>query len=303
MKLTQLFQKAAELENKTVAVAHAEDDEVLQAVKLAVDKQFARFLLIGHREKIRHMMKELDIPKRHVDIIHSETPEASAKIAVQSVKSGNADVLMKGHVPTAVLLKAVLNKEYGLRSSHVLSHVAAFEVEGFDRLICVTDAAMNIHPKLEELKQILENAVRVARAVGVQMPKVACLAAVETVNPAMEATLNAAALTQMNHRGQIKDCIVDGPLALDNAISELAARHKNISGIVAGQADILLVPSIETGNVLYKSLIHFAGAKVGAILAGAKAPIALTSRADSAENKLYSIALALCTSEARQEEE
>lgn len=140
MKLTQLFQKAAELENKTVAVAHAEDDEVSQAVKLAVDKQFARFLLIGHREKIRHMMKELDIPKRHVDIIHSETPEASAKIAVQSVKNGNADVLMKGHVPTAVLLKAVLNKEYGLRSSHVLSHVAAFEVEGFDRLIYVTDA-------------------------------------------------------------------------------------------------------------------------------------------------------------------
>lgn len=153
------------------------------------------------------------------------------------------------------------------------------------------------------LKQILENAVGVARSVGVQMPKVACLAAVETVNPAMEATLNAAALTQMNHRGQIKNCVVDGPLALDNAISPLAARHKNISGIVAGEADILLVPSIETGNVLYKSLIHFAGAKVGAILAGAKAPIALTSRADSAENKLYSIALALCTSEARHEEE
>lgn len=202
MKLTQLFQKAAELENKTVAVAHAEDDEVLQAVKLAVDKEFARFLLIGHREKIRHMMEELDMSKRHVDIIHSETPESSARIAVQSVKSGNADVLMKGHLPTAVLLKAVLNKEYGLRSSRVLSHVAAFEVNGFDRLIYVTDAAMNIKPGLEELKQILENAVRVARAVGVNMPKAACLAAVETVNPAMEATLHAASLTQMNHRGK-----------------------------------------------------------------------------------------------------
>lgn len=190
MKLKQLLQKAAELDNKTVAVAHAEDDEVPQAVKLAVDKQFARFLLIGHREKLRHMMTEQNISKRHVDIIHSESPADSARIAVQAVKSGNADVLMKGNVPTAVLLKAVLNKEYGLRSSHVLSHVATFEVSGFERLIYVTDAAMNISPKLDELKQILENAVGVARSVGVQMPKVACLAAVETVNPAMEATLN-----------------------------------------------------------------------------------------------------------------
>ncbi|MDA1474915.1 phosphate butyryltransferase [Bacillus changyiensis] len=303
MKLTQLLHKATELKNKTVAVAHAEDDEVLQAVKLAIEQQFARFLLIGNREKIREIMLEIDLPKRHVDIIHSETVEESANIAVQSVRNGNADVLMKGNLPTAILLKAVLNKEYGLRSRGVLSHIAAFEVSGFDRLIYVTDAAMNIKPKLEEQKQILENAVRVARAVGVSMPKVACLAAVETVNPAMEATLNGAVLTQMYHRGQIRNCIVDGPLALDNAVSESAARHKNINGLVAGQADILLVPSIEAGNFLYKSLIHFANAKVGAVLVGAKVPIALTSRSDSAENKLYSIALALCTSESQHEEE
>lgn len=161
----------------------------------------------------------------------------------------------------------------------------------------VTDSAMNIAPSLEELRQILQNAVHVAHAVGNNMPKAAALAAVETVNPKMEATVNAAALAQMCKRGQIKGCTVDGPLALDNAISQIAAAQKKISGNVAGSADILLVPTIEAGNILYKSLIYFAKASVAAVITGAKAPIALTSRADSAENKLYSIALAICASE------
>lgn len=202
---------------------------------------------------------------------------------------------MKGNVPTATILKEVLNKEYGLRTGSVLSHVAAFEVPDYDQLIFVTDAAMNVAPDLNQKVQIVQNSVQVARALGIEMPKVAPLAAVEVVNPTMQATVDAALLTQMNNRGQIKDCIVDGPLALDNAVSALAAEHKGIKSEVAGQADILFVPTIEVGNVLYKSLIYFAKAKVGAIIAGAKAPIVLTSRADSAESKLYSLALAVCS--------
>jgi phosphate butyryltransferase len=202
---------------------------------------------------------------------------------------------MKGNVPTALILKAVLNKEWGLRTGNVLSHVAAFEVAGFDRLTFITDAAMNIAPDLQQKAQIIENAVEIAQSIGVNHPKVAPIAAVEVVNPAMQATVDAASLTMMNQRGQIRNCAVDGPLALDNAVSHHAAEHKGIESEVAGQADILLVPNIETGNALYKSLIYFAKAKVGAVIAGAKAPIVLTSRADSAESKLFSLALAICS--------
>ena len=158
-----------------------------------------------------------------------------------------------------------------------------------------TDAAMNIAPDLEQKAQIIKNAVQVAHSIGIDVPKVAPLAAVEVVNAAMQATLDAAALTMMNKRGQITGCIIDGPLALDNAVSQIAAEHKGIRSEVAGEADILLVPAIEVGNVLYKSLIYFANAKVGAVISGAKAPIVLTSRADTAESKLYSLALALCS--------
>jgi phosphate butyryltransferase len=231
---------------------------------------------------------------KNLKIINAESSAAAAELAVMAVFNKEADVLMKGNIPTNILLKAVLNKEYGLRTGNVLSHVAVFEVPGFDRFTIITDAAMNIAPDLEQKAQIIKNAVFLARSIGITMPKVAPIAAVEVVNPAMQATLDAAALTVMNKRGQISGCIVDGPLGLDNAISSLAAEHKGIHSDVAGNADILLVPTIEVGNALYKSLIYFANAKVGAVIAGAKSPIVLTSRADSAESKLYSLALALC---------
>ena len=230
-----------------------------------------------------------------IKIKHAFSPQKAAELAVKAVKENEAGTLMKGNVPTAVILKAVLNKEWGLRTGNVLSHVAAFEVTGFDRLTFITDAAMNIAPDLQQKAQIIENAVGIAQSIGVKMPKVAPIAAVEVVNPAMQATVDAASLTMMNQRGQIRHCVVDGPLALDNAVSHHAAEHKGIESEVAGQADILLVPNIETGNALYKSMIYFAKAKVGAVIAGAKAPIVLTSRADSAESKLYSLALAICS--------
>ncbi|WP_370295372.1 phosphate butyryltransferase [Rossellomorea marisflavi] len=302
MNLQSLVDLATRKENATVAVAAAEDKEVLKAVSMAVEHGMAEFLLFGDREKIEQVMEESQrdlLESARIKIIHSPSVQNAAELAVQAVNKKEADVLMKGHVSTSVLLKAVLNKEWGLRTGNVLSHAAAFEVEGFEKLVFVTDAAMNISPDLVQKAQIIQNTVSVARSIGIDQPKVAPLAAVEVINPQMQATLDAAALTVMNQRGQIKDCLVDGPLALDNAVSSIAARQKGIVSEVAGEADILLVPTIEAGNVLYKSLMYFAGAKVAAVISGATAPIVLTSRSDLAESKLYSLALAICSSENR----
>ncbi|WP_108670859.1 phosphate butyryltransferase [Peribacillus acanthi] len=298
MDLQLLVEQATQFEEKVVAVAAAEDEEVIDAVVQAVNLGIASFKLFGDKEKISALLdeKQSGISKHEkIQIIHAHSAPSAAELSVKAVRLNEADVLMKGNIPTAQILKAVLNKEYGLRTGSVLSHVAAFEVNGYDRLLFVTDAAMNIAPDLTQKAQIIQNAVDVARSLGVETPKVAPLAAVEVVNPAMQATLDAANLTQMCARGQIKNCIVDGPLALDNAVSLEAAHHKGIKSDVAGVADILVVPTIEVGNVLYKSLMYFANAKVGAVIAGAKAPIVLTSRADSAESKLYSLALAVCS--------
>jgi phosphate butyryltransferase len=279
-----------------VAVAVAEDHEVIEAVAKAITLQLAQFRLYGNQEKIMGMLQEHGLQtSEHIEVIAATSNAEAAELSVKSVRHGEADVLMKGNIPTANILKAVLNKEWGLRKGSVLSHVAAFEVPNYNRLIFVTDAAMNIAPDVTQKAAIIQNTVEVARAIGIDLPKVAPIAAVEVVNPAMQATIDAAMLTQMNRRGQIKDCIVDGPLALDNAVSQIAAEHKGIVSDVAGKADILLVPTIEAGNVLYKSLVYFADAKVGAMIAGAKAPIVLTSRADSAETKVYSLALAVAT--------
>ncbi|MRD23165.1 phosphate butyryltransferase [Bacillus thuringiensis] len=296
MKLEYLIDQAAGQPKKTVAVAVAEDHEVIEAVAKAIKLQLAQFRLYGNQEKIMGMLQEHGLQtSEHVEVIAAMSSAEAAELSVKAVRNGEADVLMKGNIQTANILKAVLNKEWGLRKGSVLSHVAAFEVPNYDRLIFVTDAAMNIAPDVTQKAAIIQNTVEVARAIGIDLPKVAPIAAVEVVNPAMQATIDAAMLTQMNRRGQIKDCIVDGPLALDNAVSQIAAEHKGIVSDVAGKADILLVPTIEAGNVLYKSLVYFADAKVGAMIAGAKAPIVLTSRADSAETKVYSLALAVAT--------
>lgn len=292
-------QISSEVKQNDVAVAAAADMEVLEAVNMAISRNIASFSLFDEEAKLKAMMSEhfphlLNHPK--VRLINVKGAAQAANAAVKSVFVKDSNVLMKGHIPTAVLLKAVLNDEYGLRTGNILSHVAAFEITGFDRLIFITDAGMNITPDLMQKAQIIRNAVQVARSVGVDTPVVAPLAAVEVVNPAMQATLDSASLTAMNKRGQITDCIVDGPLALDNAISAIAAEHKGITGTTAGNADILVVPNIESGNILYKSLVYFAKAKVGGVIAGAKAPIVLTSRADSAESKLYSLALAIKSS-------
>ncbi|TCS84055.1 phosphate butyryltransferase [Tepidibacillus fermentans] len=276
-----------------VAIALAEDKEVLLAVKEAIDLGIARFHLVGNQKKIIELLQELAIDKDQVKVINEEDPIRASRKAIELVHLGEAQIVMKGLVPTATILKAVLDKEVGLRTSGLISHVAVFEAKEYSKLFMVTDAAMNIAPTLEQKVQIIENAVEFAYSLGISLPKVAPIAAIETINSNMAATIDAAVLSKMADRGQIQGVIIDGPLALDNAISLEAAKHKGIMSQVAGDADILLVPNIEVGNVLYKSLVYFAKAKVGAIVLGAKAPIVLTSRADSRETKLLSICLAV----------
>lgn len=298
--LDSLIEKAASKINPVVAVASAADLEVLRAVQAAVDRGIASFILFDDEERLQKMISEhfsqlLETEK--VEIYHTKDEGNAAAESVKAVSYGRAHVLMKGNLPTSVILKAVLNSEYGLRTGKILSHVAAFEVAGYDRLIFVTDAAMNIAPDLEAKAEIIRNTVAVTHACGVKNPIVAPLAAIETINPAMVPTTDAASLVVMNKRGQITGCTVDGPLALDNAVSVEAATQKGLAGETVGKADVLLVPNIEAGNILYKSLMYFANAKVGAVIQGAKAPIVLTSRADSAESKLYSLALAILATE------
>ncbi|MCD5323497.1 MULTISPECIES: phosphate butyryltransferase [Pontibacillus] len=298
MKLQDILEKVDQQSKKRVAVAQAADKEVLTAVKHAIEHDLANFLLVGEESEIQRIAEavELDLSDKRIELKHVSDQSLTATEAVKSVSEGYADVVMKGQIDTKLVLKAVLNKDYGLRAGKVLSHVAVFEVPNRERFVLLTDSGMNITPTLEEKAQIISNAVEVANGLGIELPKVAPLAAVEVVNPTMPATVDAAALTQMQKRGQIKGCIVDGPLAFDNAVSIEAANQKGIQSEVAGQADILLVPAIEVANALYKSFVYFAGAKVAGVISGAKAPIVLTSRSDTAESKLYSLALALLTS-------
>lgn len=282
---------AAERGPKTIAVACADDAEVLTAVESARQKGIAKAILVGNKEEIELICITKKIAIENYEVIDvKDMAEASLK-AVKLVSSGKADILMKGLVDTSILLKAVLNKEVGLRTGSVLSHVAIFEIKGYNRLFFITDAAMAIAPDLESKKKILLNAVMAAKALDIEVPKVAVVCAKEKVNSKMPCTLDAEALQKMNATGEITGCIVGGPFALDNAVSKKAAEHKGVTHPGAGEADILLVPDIEAGNILYKALVFFAETKNAGILVGTKAPVVLTSRADSDETKLNSIAM------------
>ncbi|GAA0078231.1 phosphate butyryltransferase [Clostridium sp. CTA-5] len=292
-----LLSKLKAAKKKKLSVAVAQDEPVLEAVMEAKAKGIADAILVGDQEKIRTIAEKIKMDLTQFEIIHEPDTKKAALFAVQLVSSGRADMVMKGLVDTATFLRSVLNKEVGLRTGKVMSHVAVFEVEGIDRLIFLTDAAFNTYPDLKAKIQILNNAVTVAHACGIEIPKVAPVCAVEVVNPDMPATIDASLLTTMNNRGQIKGCIVDGPLALDNALSLEAAHHKGITGPVAGLADIILLPNIETGNVMYKCLTYTSKSKNGGLLVGTSAPVILTSRADSFETKVHSIALAALVAE------
>lgn len=276
-----------------IAVAAAHDESVLTSVKDVFDKGYANPILIGDKEKIFKIadLKGIDVSK--MDIIKETDDSQSARIAVNLVNGGEADVLMKGYMQTADLLRVVLDKEKGIRTNRILSHIGIFEIESYPKLMFVTDGGINISPDLKQKAEIIQNAVIVANKLGIQKPKVAVLSAIEIVNPAMQSTVDAAALSKMAQRGQIRNCIIDGPLAMDNAINLDAALHKHIESEVAGDADILVVPNIESGNILVKSLVFLYKAKTCSILTGAKAPLVVTSRADSSMGKYLSILLAL----------
>ncbi len=279
--------------NRRIAVAVAQDAEVLIAVRKAADLGIVKPVLVGEEAAIKSIAAEINVSLEGMEIINEADKIEACRKAVKLVHDGDADVVMKGIVDTSVILKAVLDKDIGLRESPVLSHVALFGVDGFDRLLYITDAAMCIAPDVEQKAHIIGNAVKVAHALGNENPIVTCLCAVEKVNPKMQATLDAAELVERNKRGEIVGCTVCGPLALDNAVSVEAAKHKGITDPNAGKADILLVPYIEAGNIFYKSLTYMAKAQNAGMIVGAKAPVVVTSRADSDETKLNSIALAI----------
>lgn len=279
--------------NRRIAVAVAQDAEVLIAVRKAADLGIVKPMLVGEEAAIKSIAAEINVSLEGMEIIDEADKIEACRKAVKLVHDGDADVVMKGIVDTSVILKAVLDKDIGLRESPVLSHVALFGVDGFDRLLYITDAAMCIAPDVEQKAHIIGNAVKVAHALGNENPIVTCLCAVEKVNPKMQATLDAAELVERNKRGEIAGCTVCGPLALDNAVSVEAAKHKGITDPNAGKADILLVPYIEAGNIFYKSLTYMAKAQNAGMIVGAKAPVVVTSRADSDETKLNSIALAI----------
>lgn len=264
---------------------------MLEAASSAYHKKIARFILVGNTEKIKAIASECGVDISSFEMVNEPDMELAARKAVALVSSGSAVAVMKGLVDTSVIMKAVLDKEAGMRTGRKLSHLAAFEMPSYHKLLFVTDAALNIAPDMEAKKEITINAINAVTKLGLIEPKIALLAAKEKADPKMPVTMEWAELVSLHRKGELPGCIIDGPFALDNAVSEDSAKIKGISGPVAGDADVLVCPNIESANILYKSLAFLGGGKNGGVVVGAKRPIILTSRADSAESKLISIAL------------
>lgn len=290
-KISELRNRIDGSRSKVLVLAGAEDKPALSAVMKSYHEGIITPVFVGEKDKIKSRCKEMGYPLDGLSVHHTESVEECIETSVKLVRSGEANIIMKGSVKTPDLLKGVLNKEWGLNPGGMLSHFALFESEHYPKLFAITDVAINIAPDVDAKKRIVENTVGFMRRLGVETPKVAALAAIEMVNPKMQATLDADALTKLNESGEIKDCKVFGPLAFDCAMSPSRAKHKGIENEVAGHADILLVPNIETGNALYKSLLMFSQPQVASVVVGAGAPIVLTSRTDSDQTKFNSILL------------
>ena len=290
--LNDIISIAKEKATRRLAVAAAADRPVLEAVKNAYKEGIIIPVLVGNKPEIEKISNEIGFDLSGIEIHEENNPALSSIKAVSLIKEGKADILMKGLVSTAPLLKAVLDKENGLRKGATLSHFALIESPYYHKLIGITDAAMNIAPEFNEKVNIVNNAVEVFHRLGNNNPKVAIVGPLEVVNPKIESTSHAAMLTVMNSRGQIKACTIDGPFAIDNAVSKEAADHKGIVSDVAGDADILVAPDLNSGNILYKTLMFMGGCTSAAVIMGAKVPIVLTSRADSEKTKFMSIVLA-----------
>ncbi|MGQ9456905.1 MAG: bifunctional enoyl-CoA hydratase/phosphate acetyltransferase [Anaerolineae bacterium] len=289
----QLMEIARTKEAPRVAVAAADQPQTLLAAWQARQMDLAYPILVGDEGAIQRIAAQEGLSLDGVDIVHQPQPRLAAQEAVHLVTDGMADLIMNGRAQPGDLLRAVLARESGLRMGRLLTDVSVFEIPGFDRLIFVSDIGVVISPTLEQKVGIVQNAIDVARALGVDPPRVALLSATEMVNPKIPTSLDASNLAKMADRGQIKGGIVDGPLALDNAISPQSAAIKGIQSPVAGQADILIAPDIETGNLLAKAITYFAGGKMASVVVGARCPLVMPSRADPPESKLVSLALAI----------
>lgn len=290
------YQKLIERSRKLGAVPTAvvypcSRDALLGAVE-AERAGLIKPILVGPRKRIQEIASAEKVDLKSYSVIEAEDPIGSASQAAAFVKSGKAEILMKGSLHTDELMSVVVSKEAGLRTARRMSHVFVMDVPSYDRLLLITDAAVNIAPDLRIKQDIVQNAIDLAHVLGIATPRVAILSAVETVNPDMPATLDAAALCKMADRGQITGAILDGPLAFDNAISEKAAQTKGIKSPVSGQVDILLVPGLEAGNMLYKQLVYLAGATAAGVVVGTRVPIILTSRADNLRTRMASTTVA-----------
>jgi phosphate butyryltransferase len=290
LKTNDIFECLRKRPKKKIVVISAEDPNIYEVVINAIELGIAEFILIGDKNIIEKY--EMDNRKDiNIEILNIKDHKNASEKGVSLVKEGKADTLMKGLLHTSTFLKAVLDKEKGLNKGGLISQISVFDKNDGNGLNLVTDCAMAIEPTLEQKISIIENAIELANKLGYDNPKVALISAVETVNPKIKDTLEAAILCKMAERGQIKGAVLDGPLALDNAISEEAAKSKGIESKVAGRADILIVPNLQVGNVLHKSLTYYANKIVASAVMGAKVPIIMTSRTDSVKSKLLTIAL------------
>ena len=301
-KYERLLERCAKLDPIPTAVAHPCEETALRGAMEASQNRLIKPILVGPADKIKEIAKRAEIDLGQTQIVNTVDSHESAAQSVQLVREGCAELLMKGSLHTDELLGAVVARQTGLRCGRRLSHVFIMDVPTYFKVLIVTDAAINIAPTLEDKADICQNAIDLAVSLGVPEPKVAILAAVETVTSKMPATIDAAALCKMSERGQIQNGILDGPLAFDNAISRRAAEIKGIHSVVSGSPDILLVPDLEAGNMLAKQLILLANAESAGLVLGARVPIILTSRSDSVRSRIASCAVAVLAAHARRDQ-
>lgn len=300
-KIDDLYTAIAKKEPVKLAVAAGEDEDVLHAVKAAQDKGMIQAVVAGDVESMKKIAADNGFDLEGMDLLQTQDPADSVAKVMEKARDGLAQIVMKGNVGSADFLRGVLNKEYKIRKETILSHLSIIEVEGFDRLLFITDSAVNIQPDLAGKRQILENAVEFVRMLGYPKPNAAVICAVEKASEKMPATMDALRLVEMAQNGEITGCNVSGPFALDNALSEHSAKIKKIKDPYAGKSDILLMPDIEAGNILFKALVYLAPSKSAGVVLGAGIPIVLTSRSDSFEAKLNSIAAAVFIAQGKKE--
>lgn len=278
-------------EVKTVAVVCAHDEHTLEAVQRAEKDGLVKSVLLGKSSEIKEILKNLDFKKEDSEIIDVQEDLETSYKACEIIRNKQADFIMKGKIQTGDLLKAVVDKEKGLRTGKAMSHVVFFEIPNYHKLVVVTDGGMMMYPDLDKKKQILENAVDTLISIGYEEPKVAVLASVEKINPKMPDSVDAGALKEMNINGEIKNCIVEGPISYDLTMNKESAAIKGFKSPVTGDADIMIVPNITVGNILGKSLVFSAEAKMAGFIVGAKVPIVLTSRGSTSEEKYLSLVI------------